>query len=344
MKDTARTMHCSNDSLGKDGPTPGPAMRLFLGVCAAALFAVVLAGCAYVNISLKDEKRPLREKTISGKGSQKILITDLSGLISGEERRDKLIGGNLQPSLTSRIKEELQKASDDRRVRAVILRINSPGGMVTASDTIYHEIRSFRARSGKPVIAALMDLGTSGAYYISLAADRILAHPTTVTGSIGVIMVRPDIEGLLQKLGIRTTEITSGEMKAMGSPFKPLSPAEQAIFQSVIDEMYERFLEILVSGRKGLSHEQARALADGRIYTAKQALEADLIDGVGYLSDAIELAKQMTGLEQARVVMYYRPGDFKGSIYASAPLLDPSLLIGTLEGFTAPQFLYLWMP
>lgn len=316
---------------------------IFTGLCSTVL-TLLLAACAYVNVSLKDEQKPLREITISGKGFYKILVIEVSGFISAEERGDSLLNSKSAPSLVSRVNEELEKASKDYRVKAVVLRINSPGGMVTASDMIYHEIKTFRTKTGRPVIASMMDLGTSGAYYISQAADRVIAHPTTVTGSIGVIIVRADIEGLLQKLGIRTTEIKSGELKAMGSPFKPLTAEEQQVFQGVIDEMYDRFLKVVVDGRKGLSPEKARMLADGRIYTSHQALEAGLIDGIGYLSDAVDLARQLAGLDRARVVMYHRPGDFKGSLYAGPLTLDPGVITSTLGTLATPQFLYLWMP
>ena len=323
---------------------PLPLHKMASRVMLFGLCMGVLVGCAYVNISLKDERKPLREQTISGKGFSKILVTDVSGFISSEERSDSLVGNIKRPSLVSRVREELEKAEKDKRIKAIVLRINSPGGAVTASDMIYQEIKAFRARTGRPVVASLMDLGTSGAYYIAQAADRVIAHPTTVTGSIGVIMVRPDIEGLMTKLGIRTTEIKSGELKAMGSPFKPLSPEEQRVFQGVIDEMYGRFLKVVADGRKGLSSEKIRALADGRIYTAQQALESGLIDGMGYLPDALELAKQLAGLEHARIIMYHRPGDFKGSFYAWPLILDPVVFASTLGGLSTPQFLYLWMP
>jgi protease-4 len=318
--------------------------KMVLPVVIFGLCTAVLVGCAYVNVSLKDERKPLRERTMSGEGLSKILVTDVSGFISSEDQSESLLSNTKLPSLVSRVKEELEKAEKDKRIKAIVLRINSPGGMVTASDMIYHEIKSFRERTGRPVVASMMDMGTSGAYYIAQAADRVIAHPTTVTGSIGVIMVRPDIEGLLSKLGIRTTEIKSGEFKAMGSPFKPLSPEEQRIFQGVIDEMYNRFLNVVVDGRKGLSQERIRALADGRIYTAQQALEAGLIDEIGYLSDAVERAKQLAGLDHARVIMYHRPGDFKGSFYAGPLILDPLGLASTLNDLNTPQFLYLWMP
>lgn len=318
--------------------------KLLRAIPALILCLMSLSGCAFVNISLKDVNRPLEEKTVSGRGSSKILIMDVSGFISDEKGRGDLIGGGKPPSLVSRLKEQLEKAREDRRVRAVILRVDSPGGMVTASDMIYHEIKTFRAETGKPVIASLTGLATSGAYYISMAADRIIAHPTTVTGSIGVIMVRADIEELLQKIGVKTTEIKSGDLKAMGSFLTPLSPEEQKIFQSVIDEMYDRFLQVVAEGRTRLDREEIRRLADGRIYTARQALEAGLIDEIGYLPDAIETAKRESGLDRAKVVIYHRPGDYKGSIYAGPPVLGSGALLSLLETLSTPRLMYLWMP
>ena len=319
--------------------------QVYSRVLLIALGMALMPGCAYVNVSLKDTNKPLQERTVSGKGFYKILIIEVSGFISSQEVSDSLLSGGKQPSLVSRIKEQLEKAEKDKRVRAVVLRINSPGGMVTASDIIYHEIKSFGERTHRPVIASLMGLATSGAYYISLAADRIIAHPTTVTGSIGVIMIRADIEGLLQKIGVRATEITSGELKAMGSFLKPLSPQEHKLFQGVIDEMYERFLKVTADGRVSLNPEKVRRLADGRIYTARQALDTGLIDAIGYLPDAIESARQMAGLKRAKVIMYHRPGDFKGSIFAGSPSpLGPGKAASILQGLTTPHFLYLWTP
>ena len=315
-----------------------------MGILLIALCLSFMSGCAYVNVSLKDVNKPLKERTVSGKGPYKILIMEVSGFISSQARSGSLLGGAQQPSLVSHLKEQHEKAEKDKRVRAVVLRINSPGGMVTASDMIYHEIKAFKARTDRTVVASLTDLATSGAYYISLAADRIIAHPTTVTGSIGVIMIRADIEGLMQKIGVRATEIKSGKLKAMGSIFKAPSPEEQKVFQRVIDEMYERFLKVTAEGRKSLDPEKIRRLADGRIYTAQQALDAGLIDQIGYLPDAIETAKRLAGLERAKVVMYHRPGDFKGSIFAGPPTLVPSTAASLLETLTTPQFLYLWMP
>lgn len=161
-----------------------------------------------------------------------------------------------------------------------------------------------------------MDLGASGGYYVAASADRIIAHPTTVTGSIGVIMLNLSVEGLLQKIGITDTSIKTGEYKDMGSPLKTMTEEERRIFQGIMDSLYERFLTAITENRKELPLEKLRSLADGRIYTAQQALENGLIDQIGYLDEAISLAKQESGLTGARVVIYHRPGVYKNNIYS----------------------------
>src|SRR5256886_3837235 len=161
----------------------------------------------------------------------------------------------------------------------------------------------------------MLDVAASGGYYIALAADTIVAHPTSVTGSIGVVMVTLSAEGLLQKLGLSTTTIKSAERKDMGSPFRALTDEERKIFQAVIDSLYAQFVAKLAESRK-LPLETARKVADGRIYTAQQALELKLIDRIGYMPDAIEAAKRAIGVEEARVVVYRRPREYRATYYA----------------------------
>ncbi len=230
------------------------------------------------------------------------------------------------------------------------MRINSPGGTVTASDMIYHEIERFKAKTGVKVIACIMDLGASGGYYVAVTADKIIAHPTTVTGSIGVIMLNLSVEGLLQKIGVKDATIKRGEYKDMGSPLKTMTDDERKIFQDVLDSMYGQFLSAIAAGRKDLTQEKLRMLADGRIYTAQQALELKLIDQIGYLDEAVNLAQKEAGLTGARVVMYHRPGAYKNNIYSqlSNPGFGTLNLINfdlkTFVNSGTPSFMYLWAP
>ena len=310
------------------------------------LSLIVLSGCIY-NINLLPSVEPLQEKQVGGAGKDKIVLMDLSGIITEEEKAGAFI---TEPSLVARMKEEIEKASQDPAVKAVVLRINSPGGTVTASDILYHELDRFKKRTGKKVIASIMDLGASGGYYVAVSADKIIAHPTTVTGSIGVIMLNVNVEGLLEKIGVAGTAIKSGDKKDMGSPFRSMTDEERKIFQGVIDQMYDRFVSVVATGRKNLTMDQVKKISDGRIYTAQQALELGLVDSIGYLDDAIELAKAESGLMQARVVLYYRPGAYKDNVYSRMPSdMPPTVNIVNVDvrSFVqpgVPRFMYLWAP
>lgn len=315
--------------------------------CYLILFLFLVSGCIHVDLFPGGGK--LQEAIISGEGKDKVLLIDISGMLT----TGKASGILEEPSLPARIKEELTKAEEDKYVKAIILRINTPGGSVTASDLVYHELKVFKKKRAVPVIAAIMDLGTSGGYYIAMAADHILAHPSTITGSIGVIMVTMNAEGLLEKVGVQPAAIVSGPKKAMGSPFRPMNDEERAIFQGTIDHLFEQFLSVVKEGRPGLSMEQIRTVADGRILTADIAKSKGLVDSIGYLDEAIDLAKKEANLEQAKVVTYTRGRGTHQNIYSrfdppqigpiGFPQVDAHSLFNVLTGGT-PQMLYMWMP
>ena len=310
------------------------------------LVALFLAGCSVISIDFTPRIQPLREQTVEGTGAGKVLLMDLSGVIS-EEPLVSLGAQAPRVSLLARVREELKKAEDDDRIQALVVRINSPGGTATASDILYRELSAFKARKKIPVVAAIMDVGASGGYYVALAADTIVAHPTTVTGSIGVVMLTLNAEGLLQKVGIAPLAIKSGAKKDMGSPFRGLSDEERQIFQGVIDDLYGRFVSLIAKERR-MPEDKVRAFADGRIYTARQAKELGLVDRVGYLEEAVEAAKQAARLSDARVVMYHRPREYRSNIYSGTPVpepIQPSLLqLSSLLIGPGPRFLYLWWP
>jgi protease-4 len=302
-----------------------------------------LAGCSVVSIDLTPRVRPLEESTVQGSGRDKVLLIDLAGVLA--EEPILTLESRPQVPLLARVREELEMAEDDDRVRAVVLRINSPGGTVTASDILYHEITSFKARRKIPVVACILDVGASGGYYIALAADRIVVHPTTVTGSIGVLMLTVNARGLLEKIGVSASYVTSGDFKDRGSPFRSVRPEERAIFQNLIDRFYGRFVELVARSRK-LDEARVRAFADGRVYTAGQALELGLVDQIGYLEDAIKAGKSAAGLDEARVVTYHRPRQYRATIYSSAETPAPVTGIPELARLvvSGPRFLYLWWP
>ena len=311
--------------------------------------ALALAGCSVISVDLSPRIRPLEEQTVEGRGAAKILLMDVSGFLSDEAPSGLINIGTPPPTVPPlvRLREELKKAADDRDVKALVVKVNTPGGTVSASDIMYREVESFRQTTRKPVIAIMMDVAASGGYYLALAADTIVAHPTTITGSIGVIMLTLNAEGLLQKIGVGATAIKSAERKDMGSPFRSLLPEERAIFQSVIDDFQRQFLAKVVDRRR-LPADVVRTLADGRVYTAQQALEHKLIDRIGYVPDALDAARKAAGLDEASVIVYKRPRQYRATYYATSEThaggIEASLTqFGALMG-AGPRFLYLWAP
>jgi protease-4 len=316
---------------------------------AVLLLAFALAGCSVVSVDLSPRVRPLREETVEGRGKAKVLLMDVSGFLSEDTPGVTLPFSTPPPRVPRlvRFREELKKAAADDDVRAIVLRINSPGGTVTASDIMYRELEMFRQDRRVPIIAVMMDVAASGGYYVALAADSIVAHPTTVTGSIGVIMMSVNAEGLLQKIGVSAAAIKSGDRKDMGSPFRTLTPEERAIFQSVIDDLHQQFVTRVVDRRR-LTAARARQLADGRVYTADQALSHGLVDRLGYVPDAIDMAKRAAGVEEASVIVYQRPREYRATYYARADASDTALptSLASLAAVLGPgpRFLYVWWP
>ena len=232
----------------------------------------------------------------------------------------------------------------------MLLEINSSGGSVTASDILYHEIMGFKQRTGTRIVAALMDVAASGGYYIALPADLIMAHPTTITGSVGVIFIVPKVAGLMDKLGVAVEVKKSGRDKDMGSPFRPSTRDEEVILQELTDKMGKKFIDLVAKHRT----EDAKALTNissARIYLASEALQLKLIDRIGYMDDAISVARDLAGLSRdAKVVVYRRskyPDDNvynTSSSYSGAPLAFMNLGLPEVIPDLSPGFYYLWTP
>jgi len=245
--------------------------------------------------------------------------------------------------------EMLNKAKQDSAVKAVVIRINSPGGTVQASEAMYNQLQRFKRTSNKPVIACITNVGASGAYYLACGADVIVSQPSSITGSIGVIVQTIDFVGTMKLLGIRAEAITSGPYKAMGSPLKGLTDKEREIFRAMVKEFYDQFVEVVAKGRKKLDVKKVRALADGRVYTGKQAHQLGLVDKLGSVEDAIEIAKKAAKIKRANVVMYHRPYGYRSNVYSTFPGVVPAtqinllnLEMSELSLLRRPMFLYLW--
>lgn len=224
-----------------------------------------------------------------------ILLTGNMGIAdSGLKIAVVPIEGAISSDLAERIVRQLTKYGDDPSIKAVVLRIDSPGGGVAPSQEIYQEIKRIRAQ-GKLVVASLGSLAASGGYYVASAVDRIFANPGTVTGSIGVIIQLANAEDLLRKVGVETTVIKSGPFKDIGTPTRALQAEEREVFQIVVDDVYQQFVEAVAQGRN-LSEAEVRQYADGRIYSGRQAKNLNLVDELGTLQDAITHAATMVGI------------------------------------------------
>ncbi len=318
-----------------------PFMIICLFMC---LF--LFSGCTLFHISLVPEERPLREKLIEGAGDRKILLLDVTGIISEEKERARL---RSTAGMVDEVREALKKAEEDKKIAGVVLRINSPGGTVTASDILRHELLAYRQKTGVPVVACMMGVAASGGYYIATAADEITAHPTTITGSIGVIAMKFNVQGLFEKIGVESETIKSGDKKDILSPFRPATPEEIRLLQAIIDQLQTRFIDVIVAGRKGtMTRDEIVKAADGRVYTARQALDLRLIDRIAYLDETIDGLKKRLNLEKAQIITYHRPGAYKGTIYSEAGgnttivnLFPDELESMVPKGYT---FMYLWNP
>ncbi len=203
---------------------------------------------------------------------------------------------------------QLRKAGEDPNIKAVVLYINSPGGSAAASLEIGNEIKRLR-KSGKKVVAYMSDSAASGAYWISCATDRIVANPTTLTGSIGVIMQTVDLQGLYDKIGINYRTFKSGPYKDMGSSSRDMTEEERKIFQSMLDDTYQQFIDVVVEGRN-MSRDEVLKLADGRIYSGRQAYELGLVDQLGDMHDAVQTAAKMAGIKGEPEIINLSPTGF----------------------------------
>lgn len=314
---------------------------------------IALAGCGDMGLQIAFVRthQRLMETQIQGDRflfiTDKVAIIDVDGILVNKQKRGLMHVGENPVSLFI---EKLDKAAWDESVKAVVLRINSPGGTVAASDIMYHHLRQFKKQTGKPVIACVLGLGCSGAYYLACGCDGIVAQPSSVTGSIGTIMQTFSVAGTMEKIGVKAVTIKSGRMKDMASPLHDLSDEERDVLQEIIDRFYQQFLDVVEGGRTTIDRQKLQELADGRVFTAEQALQEGLIDRIGYLDDGIEWAKEMAGMKRGRVVIYHRASDYKPNAYGLAsantdglgPLINVDLP-DWLDGGSA-QFLYLWQP
>jgi len=304
------------------------------------ILSLILVGTLFSRREIEadyphDEAPKLDEIWSCGSGKVKVVRIPLDGVIMRTEE-----GGFLttRADMVESILTQVNVAKRDPEIRAIILEVNSPGGGVTPSDEIYNALKKFRnSHPDRRVVVFVRDLGASGAYYAAMAGDFIIAEPTAVVGSIGVIMQTMNFQGLAEKVGITDVTIKSGANKDMLNPFQAVNTNQVALLQELIDEMQNRFRGIVAESRK--LDPAAPNLFDGRIFSANAALNKGLIDEIGYWNDALARTAQLLDTGALYVIRYESKRTFfEQLIEGKSPVVLPSLKLH------APQFLYLWKP
>jgi protease-4 len=293
-------------------------MRILKFAVGLAVLGMSLSACgrASVTFTLNPEPLSLDETTVMGAegAGQKVALMEVRGMIIDAAQRGFLTpASNPVDELTAR----LERAEQDAAVKAVVIRINSPGGSVTASDTMYREVRRFRERSKKPVVMSMGEVAASGGYYLALAGDEILAQPTTITGSIGVIMPTINVSQGMSRIGIVSRSIKSGANKDLANPLEPMREGQYALLQGMIDEFYARFRGLVLERREavmlGLGNDPSRAsslrgradeVMDGRVVSGAEAVRLGLVDKEGDVRDAFAEAQRLAGISSARLLYF----------------------------------------
>lgn len=310
---------------------------ILTALLALALTGSLLSRCRPVEKDYpRDEAPKLEETWSSGSGDVKAVRIQLDGVILRAEKEGFFTA---RSDMVESILTQVRAAERDPEMRAILLEVNSPGGGVTPSDEIYHALRKFRAsRPDRRVVVFIRDLGASGAYYAAMAGDFIIAEPTAVVGSIGVIMQTMNFQSLSEKIGITDVTIKSGENKDMLNPLRPVNTNQVALLQKLIDDMQLRFSGIVAESRK-LDPAAAPELFDGRIFSARDALDKGLIDEIGYWDAALARTAQLLDAGALRVIRYEpKRTFFEQLVTGKSPVFLPGLKLH------APQFLYLWKP
>ncbi len=286
-----------------------------------------------------DEFPDLTEVWSYGEGDVKAARIAVEGVILREAEQGLFA---TPMNMVDSVLAQIRTARADSDVRAIILEVDSPGGGITASDEIYRALVDFRESDTNRVVVVFMrDLAASGGYYVSMGGNWLIAQPTTVLGSIGVIMQTLNLKGLSEKIGVTDVTIKSGENKDLLNPFTEVDPKQRALLQEMIDGMFEHFLAIVAENRPMIPSSKLRAMADGRLFVSRQALNLQLVDQIGYWEDALAKTAELLGVDSVKVVRYEQHLDFWTWLMTVRSPIQPTRW---LSAHTRPRFLYLWAP
>lgn len=274
---------------------------------------LMIQGCAFISLDLSSfiQFQPFEERILKSGSDDKILVVEILGPITTTAVRDFIP----RQGTLERLDGIIEKAKKDKNIKGLILKIDSPGGSVTASDLVFSQIKEFKEAQKIPVVACVTGQGTSGAYMVALSADSIVALPSSVVGNVGVLLPSISLEGLMDKLGIRNQTLTSGKFKDTGNPLRDMTTEDKAILEGIIKEFHRDFLT-KVKEQRPVTAEDLAIIEDGRVMTATSGMKVHLIDQVGYYEDALKAMESLSKTESPTVVVYRRRGENEGGFYS----------------------------
>lgn len=310
---------------------------LFLASAASGIY-IILSGGA--KPECKDA--PVESKGVSlaslakaAKNEPGVAVIKIRGAITESQGG----GWNAAPSASS-IAKRIKTLGDNDNVKAILLDIDSPGGTVAAVQEIYNEILRVRTGKNKKVVAMFRDIGASGAYYIAMACDKVVAQPGSMVGSIGVIMQGSNFEGLSEKIGVKFFSIKSGAHKDMGSPWRAMTQEEKTLLQNMIDDSYDQFFTVVKENRSNVNQAELRVYADGRIFTGRQAFSVGLIDALGGESEAVKLAGELAGLKDPKIITI--KADSVRDFFISLGDMQSQNVQAQINALSTPRVEYMW--
>lgn len=335
----------------KNSPAPHRAFAPRSVWASLLLLTFLISTCCGLFLAARPVPQcPKETKTTQESEVESALVSSLSksnkpGIawikVRGVIAQDNNTGPFARPSGAGAIAKRIRQAAEDKNVKAIVLDINSPGGTVASVQNIYSELQKAKEQ-GKKIVALFRDVAASGGFYIAMAADKIVAEPGTITGSVGVIMQTSNVEGLFEKIGVKVTPITSGKYKDMGSAYRPMTDAEKAILQDMVNDTYTQFFAAVKAGRPDVKPEDLTEYTDGRVFTGQRAFNLGFVDKLGGEEEARLLAGELAGLADPKVITQRGDG-IREFIFSLGSSMENQTLAKQLQTLSTPSVSYLWV-
>ncbi len=309
---------------------------LVSSVCGVYLTLKPTASCEKTSKE-KDVSNVLASSLSLAEGTPSVAWIKVRGVIATDSSSSPFS----RPQGAGAIAKKIREAGEDKEVKAIVLDINSPGGTVASVQNIYSEI--LRAKQhGKKVVALFRDVAASGGFYIAMAADKIVAEPGTITGSVGVIMQTSNLEGLFDKIGVKMVPITSGKYKDIGSSYRPMTEEEKALLQDMVNDTYSQFFAAVKAGRPDVKESDLLEYTDGRVFTGQRAYNLGFIDQLGGEEEALKLAGELAGIKDPKIISS-RSDNLRDFLFSFGSSVESKSLVQQLQSLATPSVCYLWL-